>query len=155
MAHTLTETRRHALLNAIVSREYTGRQLAKQFGLPLSWLKQFVDDNKEELEERRLALEQRSTEDGEPGPEELDEYWITKKLERTERYQEVADMLRDSIVTGKLTGTDMATALREYRSYMLAVANEYGQLLHRGAGDAGEGDTMAIEIGGVNMDSMK
>lgn len=155
MNRTFSPVERSTLLNAIASREWTGKELAKQWGVTVSWLKLFIADNKEELEERAEALARQSEQDSEPGPDELDEYWITKKLERTERYQEVADILRDRIIDGELTGTDLATALREYRSYMIAVANEYGQLLHRGSGDAGDGDTMAIEIGGVNMDTMK
>jgi hypothetical protein len=81
--------------------------------------------------------------------------WITNKAQRLQRLQRVADIAYDDIVSGGLVGAELATAVREFRSYLTSAANELGQLLHRGAGDSGTGDYLSVELNGVDMDSLR
>lgn len=89
-------------------------------------------------------------------PQQLADLWITSKFERLKRMQQVAEVTEKLIGYGtQLAPAELATAIREYRSYMMLAANELGQLLHRGAGDSGEGDSLNVSIQGVDMDTMR
>lgn len=157
----LTPADHIALINAIANREGTARQIALWYGTTVPKLRKFVEDNKGELEQARLKIKSEEGEEREEErqdnlvtPNELDELWITKKAERLGKYQEIANGLYYDLKAGNLAGTEYATALRELRSYMAAVANELGQLLHRGAGDSGT-DTLSVDIQGIDMDNLR
>jgi regulatory protein YycH of two-component signal transduction system YycFG len=119
-------------------------------------LRQFRDDHMAEIEECKRTLDPVSSRSDLPSvvtPTQLDDLWITNKFERLLRLQTIADGLYQAMVNQQLF-TD-AVLVREYRSYLQLVANELGQLLHRGSGDSGTGDTMTVDIQGVNMDSLR
>lgn len=148
---------RAALIRAIAAREGNAEELSSRFGMPTKALRAFVAENRAEVAGYAAALAAMGGEDDstEPDPSELDELWITNKLERLRRYQTLADRLYDEIEASKYEGAELAMAVREFRSYLTVVANELGQLLHRGAGDAGTGDSLAVSIGGVDLDALK
>lgn len=143
-----TPVERKALINAIAAREGTARELAEQWGLSVSELKAFFEENKDDVErarERYIESEEQR---------EVEELWISSKNERLRRYQSIANDLYKEIKDAKLSGSEYATALREFRSYLAAVANELGQLLHRGAGDAGT-DSLTVDFQGVDLDNIR
>lgn len=147
----MTDADRIRLINAIASREGTAKQLSKTYGYSLDELKDFVSVNIEAIELAREALltideEKEDEVTDEPTPQQLDDLWITNKFERLYRYQKVCD----AIARHKYWEQDNV-ALREYRSYLRAAAEELGQLLHRGSGDAGSGDTVSYEIDGIDL----
>lgn len=148
---------RQALIRAIARREGNAETLSARFGYPTKELRAFVAENRAEIAGYAAALADVEPEvDGtEPDPTALDELWITNKTERITRYQVLADKLYAEIATGKYDGAELAMAVREFRSYLTVVANELGQLLHRGAGDAGTGDSLAVSFTGVDMDALK
>jgi len=139
---------RRDLIHAIASKEGNALYISRKFDKPVAWLKKFVEDNKEALEEAREAL---SKEDQEPTPTELGELWISNKTERLRRYQAIADELFKESMADP---TD-ATTLREFRSYLVAAANELGQLLHRGSGEVNPDDTLGVDIVGVDLDKLR
>lgn len=141
---------RKALVFALVTKQGNARELSERFSRSVDWLRKFVEDNKQELEEARRAYEL-SQDTDDVTPQQLSELWITKKFERLQRYEEIANLLYEE---AKKDPTD-STVLRELRSYLAAVANELGQLLHRGAGDAATGDTLSVDIQGVDLDSLR
>lgn len=141
---------RKALVFALVTKQGNARELSERFSRSVDWLRKFVEDNKQELEEARRAYEL-SQDTNDVTPQQLSELWITKKFERLQRYEEIANLLYEE---AKKDPTD-STVLRELRSYLAAVANELGQLLHRGAGDAATGDTLSVDIQGVDLDSLR
>lgn len=146
------------LVNDIASRAGTAAEIAKWYGVTTGDLKAFVEAHRGEIEDVAAGLEDSKSGDltnSEPSPKELDELWVTKKTARLNRYQEIAEILYDDIKSGKLSGTELATAVREFRSYMTTVANELGQLLHRGSGDAGTGDTLSVDIQGIDMETLR
>lgn len=138
-----------ALINAIAAREGTTREIAKWNGLTVAELRQFVEDNREALEQARELIEASEKDSQAISPSELTELWISKKIERLARYQNIANHLYNEC----LRGVD-STALREFRSYLVAAANELGQLMHRGAGDAGT-DSLSVDIQGVDLDNLR
>lgn len=144
----LTPKLRRDLIRAIASKEGNAQYISRKFDKPTEWLRKFVEDNKEELQAAREAL---SKEDQEPDPIQLEELWISNKTERLRRYQGIADELYKEALADP---TD-ATTLREFRSYLVAAANELGQLLHRGSGEGNPDDTLAVEITGVDLDRLR
>ena len=150
----LSTADRITLLNAIASREGTASQISKWYGIPVPDLKAFVKANKDELErirEELLANEADETTDpGTVSVADLDKMWITQKPARIARLQHIAELLFEE---AKRDPTD-STILRELRSYLQLVANELGQLLHRGAGDSGS-DALNVEIFGVDMEKLR
>lgn len=142
----LTEAELHALTRAIALREGNARELSERFNIPVAKLKAYAAANRDVLEAIKRAEER------EVSVESLDSLWITKKVERLARYQAVADQLYDNI--RHTPGVSDSTELREFRSYLAAVANELGQLLHRGAGESGS-DTLNVDIEGVDLDMMR
>lgn len=150
----MTEADRIAVMNAIAAREGSAGQISKAYGVPVPVLRKLVDENKEELARlRQNLLASEREEDDDPASvsvADLSSLWITDKTERIRRFQAITELLYKE---AKKDPTD-STVLRELRSYMAAVANELGQLLHRGSGEAGS-DSLSVDIQGVNMDDMR
>lgn len=147
----LTTDERTGLLIDIASRAAKANMLAKQYGCTVAELQAFVAENAVALTGMRERMEREETEsDDTVTPTQLEELWISNKFERLKRYQEIADRL----YSDALTSND-ATVLRELRSFMLAAANELGQLLHRGSGESGTGDTLSVDIQGVDIDQLR
>ena len=146
-----------SLIRAIARREGNAEALSQRFGMPVKALREFVAENRAEIAGYAAALADTEPESdsAEPDPEALDELWITNKTARITRYQFLADKLYEEIADGKYEGAELAMAVREFRSYLTTVANELGQLLHRGAGDAGTGDSLAVSFTGVDLDALK
>jgi hypothetical protein len=151
------------LLKQALVRQERASAISAQFEVPVSELRVFVEGNRAELTKlREEASKSDTADDGEPTPTELDQLWLSRKFERLMRYQEVADMLYDDMTGNRrgiksypLGGSDLSTAAREFRSYCQLAANELGQLMHRGAGDVAEGDTMSIDIGGIDINTLR
>lgn len=147
----LTTDERTGLLIDIASRAAGANVLAKQYGCTVDELKQFVSDNAVALAGMRERMEREETERPDVvTPTQLDELWIANKFERLARYQAIADRLY-----AEAEVSNDATVLRELRSFMLAAANELGQLLHRGSGESGTGDTLSVDIQGVDIDQLR
>lgn len=139
----LTPTDQQALINAIALREGTAKQLSRRFGLTIDELKAFLGEHREEVEE---VSEQEK---------EVSDLWITNKNERLLRLQTIADKLyQECTEANYVSASEYATVLREFRSYCAAVANELGQLLHRGAGDAGT-DSLTVDFQGVELEDLR
>lgn len=136
------------LMQAIAHREGTASQLAHRFQMTVEELRAFVEKHKSELDALR-SEEPDDLDEGDVSPEQLTHLWIANKFERLRRYEEVCDYLQKIIFKG---GWD-ATTLREYRSYMNYAAQELGQLLNRGAGNAEE-TTVSYSIEGVDMEKL-
>jgi len=155
----LSTVDKQALINAIASREGTAQQLAKWYDITTEELRQFLEDNREAVEMTKTALdvaeEETTYTSSDVSPKELDELWITQKAARLARYEIICDYLFAQAISGLLAGADWSTALREFRSYAIAAANELGQLLHRGAGEGAGGDTMSVDIQGIDIDQMR
>jgi hypothetical protein len=155
---SMTPADRETLINAIATREGSARELAKRYGYTKEELVNFLNNYRSEIEQRALLNHLRDT-DQPPAdmvtPTQLDELWITQKFERLKRLQDVADMTYKDIMSEGLTGAELATEVREFRSYLMLAANELGQLLHRGSGDSGTGDTLSVDIQGVDMDNLR
>lgn len=146
MSDELTGSDRQ-MIAAIARREGTARQLAERFGISTDELRAFVKKHNSEIENfLNSSGDQLDT----ITPTQLDELWISNKFERLRRLQDIADALYESA----LDDLDAVT-LREFRAYTQLVANELGQLLHRGSGDAGTGDSLSVEISGIDMDSIR
>lgn len=151
----LTDLDRAALIQDIASRRKNARALAAQYSATISELRDFTVANLAEIEAARTALENGSENDATVTPAQLNDLWITKKFERLQRLEAVADLTYKRIQSDQFVGSDYATIIREFRSYMLQAANELGQLLHRGAGDVGSGDMLSVDIQGVDMGSLR
>lgn len=162
----LSPADRLTLVNDIASRAGKASEIAKWYGATVAELKAFTEDHRAEIEDARDRLETAAltanyeSKSGkltnlEPTPKELDELWLTKKTARLNRMEEVADVLYRDIMHGNLAGTELATAVREFRSYLQAAANELGQLMHRGAGEANPDDTMSLQFNGVDLDNLR
>lgn len=148
----LTPVDQHALINAIANREGTAKQLAERYGATVQELRMFVEDHRAEIEQ--ATVDNVPTPD-DITPQQLDDLWITNKFERLKRLQAVADTTYMAIDDHMLVGPDLAMAVREFRSYLMLAANELGQLLHRGSGDTGTGDTLSVDIQGIDMENLK
>lgn len=155
----LSPADRLTLVNDIASRAGKASEIAKWYGATVAELKAFTEDHRAEIEtaKERLAAPVNSKPEllTNPTPKELDELWLTKKTARLNRMEEVADVLYRDIMHGNLAGTELATAVREFRSYLQAAANELGQLMHRGAGEANPDDTMSLQFNGVDLDNLR
>lgn len=154
----MNKAERQSLINAIALRQGTARELANHYGMPVSELRQFAMDNHLAIK----AAHQRLTAPEDPKqaaatltPTQLEDLWITNKFERLKRLQTVAETTERMINDGGMSPAEAAMAVREFRSYLMLAANELGQLLHRGAGDSGTGDTLSFDIAGVDMDNLR
>lgn len=150
----LTAVDKQLLIQTIASRALTATELAKRYKTTIEELSEFTSENREAITQVRQALEEQ-TPSTDATPMQLDDLWITKKFERLKRLQAVADSAYESIMFDQLIGADYATVLREFRSYLMLAANELGQLLHRGSGDSGTGDTLSVDIQGIDMETLK
>lgn len=152
---TLDPSDRQALILAIANREGTARELANKFGVSVRFLKSFVEQHREAIElARTLTHTKEASKELALLAQEatsLAELWISEKHKRIMVYQAVAERLYVLVMEGV---TD-PTVLRELRSYLMAVANELGQLLHRGQGDTGNGDSVNFIIEGVDTDVLR
>jgi predicted transcriptional regulator len=149
----MTPVDRVAIINAIASREGTAQQIAGWYGYTVDELRVFTAKEMEAIKLAREAYEASNEEEEDSDvvtPSQLSELWIGNKFARLKRYELVADHLMKEALR-----VPDATVLRELRSYMMAAANELGQLLHRGSGDAGAGDRLSVDIQGVDMESMR
>lgn len=143
------------LIKDIATRAGTAQEIASWYGLTADELRGFVDANRPRLERTRARMTEPEEQASEPLPADLDELWISSKSERIKRAQECADILYVAIKKNAFEGAELATALREFRSYCVWVSNELGQLLHRGSGDGGTGDSLSIEIEGIDMNTLR
>lgn len=165
MLRIMDRKEEQALINAIALRVGTAKQLSERYAIPVPELREFAAANMERIvraKERLEGYEEPDQGDGNGGhasisPEQLDDLWITKKFERLKRLQDVAEQAEDMIMgsSSMISVPEMTMAVREFRSYLMLAANELGQLLHRGSGDSGNGDVLSVEIGGVDMDSLR
>jgi hypothetical protein len=147
---------RAELIHAIATRAGTTKQIAEWYAVPPDWLRDFVRVNRAAIEAAKRHAEQAESDAGTLTPQNLDDLWITNKFERLKRLQAIAETTYDDIQQGAYAGgADLAMAVREFRSYLMLAANELGQLLHRGSGDSGTGDTLSVEITGVDMDALR
>jgi hypothetical protein len=147
-----------AVINAIATRQGTARELAEKFNTTTEALRLFATEHKERIEQAKRRLEGGEEEEATPDtltPTQLDDLWITNKFERLKRLQAVAEETENMIVGGGMSAAELSMAVREFRSYLMLAANELGQLLHRGSGDSGAGDTLSVEIAGVDMDALR
>jgi len=140
---------RQKLILAIASKEQTATELADEFGYTIEELRKFTEENIKAIKRAHEKLEEAARESALSSvvtPQELSDLWISNKTDRLNRYQAVADKLYQDVMNDDAD----ATTLRELRSYMLAAANELGQLLHRGSGESGDGDKLQVEFKGVD-----
>lgn len=156
----LSDEEATALCIDIAARAGTANELALAWDLTTSELKEFVSSHKERLTVMRARLEAGEAptdpvSDSDVPISVLDALWITKKSERLTRYQKLADRLYEDALHNGLSGADLSTAVREFRSYLTVVANELGQLMHRGSGEAVEGTNVNYNIQGIDMDMLK
>lgn len=152
----LSDADLQSLMNAIALRQGKPSELAKQYKTTVDALRAFVVEHHDELtiiREEYEASQGEST--GDLTPAQLSDLWITNKFDRLQRYQAVADQLYNE-VTGPnhIVGSEYATALRELRSYMQSVANELGQLLHRGSGES-DSDSLSVDIQGIDINTLR
>lgn len=148
LSDALTQFDKQELIYEIATRAYTGKQLAERYNTTLKALREFTEENKEEIEATKEVVD--STEEDGVSVSDLDDLWISKKLERLTRYQTIADDLYKEAKQGSRD----ATVLRELRFFMTAAANELGQLLHRGAGESGS-DSLSVDIQGVDINQLR
>jgi hypothetical protein len=151
MKGALSVSERQELIHAIASREGTAEELAEQYGRSVGFLRRFTENNLRAIELASEGLAEATTPIDLVTPATLAELWISNKTDRLTRYQNIADRLYTIAME---RGPD-STVLRELRFYMLAAANELGQLLHRGSGDSADGDKLQVEFLGVDPDSFK
>jgi len=139
------------LINDIALRAGTASELAAMYDVDVEELRVFAENNMDAIKIAKEHYERTSEETEvteQPTPTQLDDLWITQKFQRLWRIQKIAERLE------KDAGYD-AMAAREFRSYLMLAANELGQLLHRGSGDSGTGDTLSVDIQGVDMDALR
>lgn len=148
-------TKQYALIRAIALREGNVSELAKRFGMLPDVIRQFASVQRPLIETYARDHAASPQAAATVTPTQLDDLWITKKFERLQRYQVLADALYDDAVHGSLSGADLATTVREFRSYLALAANELGQLLHRGSGDSGTDSVLSVEIAGVDMEALR
>lgn len=142
-----------AMIRAIAMREGTRKQLCMRFLVSENYMRVFTEEHIEDIREYAANPPQEHAD--EPSPAELADLWITNKTERLQRLQQVAEIAYADITTGGLSGAELATQTREFRSYLMLAANELGQLLNRGAGESGEGTFLSVEMNGVDMSDLK
>lgn len=147
----LTDEETTRLIEDIATRAGTTLELCEWWDCSKEDLKAFVQSNRLTIELARQESDDESTSDS-LSPTQLGDLWITQKFERLLRLQTVADWAYAAIEAGSYAD---ATLLREFRSYLTLAANELGQLLHRGAGDASDGDTVAYTFEGIDLDNLR
>jgi hypothetical protein len=145
------------MVRAIAAREGTVRELAERFETTPEELRAFTTKHLEAIKAAKEKLDNPPPPSDEPTPDELKGLWISNKYERLKRMQTIAEAAYEILTDNAagMTPAEYATAMRELRSYMMLAANELGQLMHRGSGESGEGNVLSVEIGGVDMDSLR
>src|SRR5262245_17195361 len=151
MTEELGPTERQELIYAIASREGTAEELATRYGHSVAELEAFTKQNLKAIKLAHEALDREEPRDV-VTPAELEALWITQKSARIGAYEAIATKLYQSIMRNN--GPD-AVELREFRFYLTAVANELGQLLHRGSGEQPDGDRLQVEFVGVDPNSFE
>lgn len=151
MAEEMDATERQELIYAIASREGTAEELADRFNYTVTELETFTKKHLKAIKLAADALDREEPRDV-VTPAELEALWITQKSARIGAYEAIATKLYENIMT---TSTVDATELREFRFYLTAVANELGQLLHRGSGEQPDGDRLQVEFVGVDPTSFE
>jgi len=153
---TLTAVDQAQLVQDIATRAAPARVLAERYGGSVEELRAFTAEHRDEILSAAEAAK-READSAEPTPGQLADLWITNKYQRLKRYQDVAEGAYDRLTFGTtdMPSAEYATVLREFRSYLMLAANELGQLLHRGAGDTGEGDVLSVDIQGIDMDNLR
>lgn len=150
----LTPIDRGTLINALAGREGTAKQIASWYDFPsVQALKEWVEENKEEIQATKDRIDNYEIKQAPSNvvtPTELEQLWITNKFARLARYETIANLLFDE---ARRDPTD-STVLRELRSYLVAAANELGQLLHRGSGESGT-DSLSVDIQGIDLENLK
>jgi hypothetical protein len=150
----LTQEEADSLVHDIGTRAGTAIQLAEWYDCTVDELREFVTIHKLAIELAKQEYEHPDIEQAADSvtPQQLDDLWITNKFQRLRRLQAITDL-----VYGELASTSWtdSTLLREFRSYLMLAANELGQLLHRGSGDAAEGDTVSYDFKGIDLDALK
>lgn len=145
---------RQELIHAIASKEETAEELAERFGYSVAELRAFTKRNMKAIKLASEALEE-DISSSEPidvvTPQSLSEMWISNKTDRLKRYEMIANRLFEYAISKNPD----ATVLREFRFYLMAVANELGQLLHRGSGESADGDKLQVEFLGVDPNAFK
>lgn len=145
------------MVRAIATREGTARELAERFDTTPAALKEFAATHMEAIKAAKERIDNPPPPSDEPTPDELKGLWISNKYERLKRMQTIAEDAYEILTDNAagMTPAEYATAMRELRSYMMLAANELGQLMHRGSGESGDGNVLSVEIGGVDMDSLR
>lgn len=147
----LNEEDRANLISDIATRAGTTKELCLWYDIGKAELQTFVDSNRVAIELAKQEHQESAFPD-QVSPAQLGDLWISNKFERLQRLQFVADLAYDAIQAGAFGDS---TLLREFRSYLTLAANELGQLLHRGAGDAADGDVVTYEFKGIDLDNLK
>lgn len=148
----LTEQQTAQLIQDIATRAGTTDELCEWWDCSKDELRAFVAENRMALEIARQASDENPEESAFLTPTQLDDLWITKKFERLHRMETIANHLYAAMLAGSYGD---AALLREFRSYLTLAANELGQLLHRGAGESSDGDTVTYRFEGIDLDSLK
>ncbi len=151
----MDRARETALITAIASKIGKPSQIASMYGMEVAALREFATENVERIREMHERLNAPEEPEEDVSPAALDALWITQKTERLKRLQAVAEEAEVMIFSGGLSAAELSTAVREFRSYLSLAAQELGQLLNRGAGDGASGDTLSVEIAGVDMESLR
>lgn len=148
----LTPADTELLLTDLASRAGTAAQIAGWYGMTRAQLNAFVEANRSTLEAYRekIILNDDKSDIDQVTPTQLDELWIANKFQRLLRIQSIAERLYESASI-----TPDAVTVRELRAYLAHAANELGQLLHRGSGEAGTGDTLSVDIQGIDMETLR
>lgn len=149
---------RQELIYTIAIRAGTAREIAERYGTTTTELRRFVADNREAIEaeqRRQEGPEDPQADAATLTPTQLEDLWITNKFERLKRLQQVSEKTEEMITSGGMSVAEMTMAVREFRSYLMLAANELGQLLHRGSGDAGTGDSLSVDIQGIDMENLR
>lgn len=149
----LTELDKAQLKHAIACREGTTKELCVRYRLTKNELTEFFSEHEAEIRDMRLREEAATSTSSEPTPTELSQLWITSKIERLWRLQQVAEGIHHEIIHYNMFGD--AVLVREFRSYLQLAANELGQLLHRGSGESAAGDTLSVSLPGVDIDALR
>ena len=134
---------RAPLIRDLALGELTGQELSVKYKCQVPELRAFVEENREELEQVRHELAQYALMADENG------LWVTSKVERLKRYQQVLEILLPA------ASTLDAMVIREIRSYLNDVADELGQLLNRGTGENDGSVKTNYQINGVDIEDLR
>lgn len=129
------KSQRNLLILDLALGQLKAGELADKYGCEVAELQSFVARNRHELELVRNELDDNGL-------------WVTSKLARLRRYQQILEML---LPAAHLMD---AMVIREIRSYLNDIADELGQLLNRGAGENVSGARVNYTVNGVNPEDL-